>query len=492
MEDRDWISNPQEPSSGEDGSNNPSTAPREAGGQIDMPEVAAAPEEKVIPEQQVGQEPPVYQPLGAQETNRPAGHLLTPAYTLSDDVQNQKPERAKLKTTAPKVIGLIVVILVILAGVLFSVFDFTISSTGGGLDISIRQRGNDSEGGDSDFYYGDEPDDYQQTDSDGQMTQITPHPTGDGTTLTINSETDQEYSLQEIYEKRLPSIVLINVTFSDGEATGTGIIMSENGYIITNDHVIQGALEATVELYDGTVYDVFLVGEDSQTDLAVLKIDAEDLTPAQFGDSGQMRVGDEVAAIGNPLGLNFTLSNGIVSAINRDVDVNGYSMSMIQTNVAINEGNSGGALINMNGQVVGITNMKLVSNSSYSSIEGMGFAIPTSVVKPVVDSLIANGFVTGRPALGIMCMTLDEETAESEGLPKGVYISSVYEESDAYGKLEEGDVIIAADGIEVFTVGELNEIKNSLDVGGTLTLTIYRDDESFDVDIVLVESGQLN
>lgn len=490
MENRDFIPNHRELANSQDGQNIENTTPEEAGQQMYMPEEPFVPDEKLNLEAAAQPEEDLTrQSVGAPEVNVPPEHLLSPAYISSDDVVDQRPRRVKKNTSALKVIGLIVLIFVIIAGVFFSLFDFTVSKTGGGVDISIRQRGS------SDRYidvpYDGETENPLETDSDVQTTQLDTYPAGDGTTLTISSGSSQQYSLQEIYETSIPSIVLINVTLSDGEGTGTGIIMTENGYIITNDHVIEGASAVTVELQDGSAYEALLVGEDSQTDLAVLKIDVRGLTPAQFGDSTGLRVGDGVTAIGNPLGLNFSLSNGIISALDRDVEINGYNMAMIQTNTAINEGNSGGALIDMYGQVVGITNMKLVSYSVYSSIEGMAFAIPTSVIKPVVDSLIANGYVAGRPALGIMCMTLDETTAESEGLPAGVYISSIYQQSDAYGKVEEGDVVTAANGTEVLTTEALNEMKNSLGVGDTLTLTIYRDNDSFDVDIVLVDSGQI-
>lgn len=401
--------------------------------------------------------------------------------------------RFKKKHTFLKVVAFLIVVVAFI-GVLevVSKYDISISSNEDGIDIILRDRESDDN-----LWYGDM---IPPTDIEGVIPpsdpgvnsvreQVPIYPAGGGVTLQVNQSDGQMRTLQEIYGRCISSIVLVNVELADeGYGTGTGIIMSDNGYIITNDHVIEGAVNIDIELQDGTMYTASLVGQDNRTDLAVLKIEADNLPPAQFGDSSGLQVGDEVAAIGNPLGLNFSLSNGIISALDRDVEVNGYYMTMIQTNAAINKGNSGGALINMNGQVIGITNMKLVSYSNYSTIEGMAFAIPTNIVKPIVDSIIADGYVAGRTALGIMCATLDAPAAESKGLPAGVYVSSVYQQSGSYGKLQEGDVITAANGQPILSNEELNAVKNELSVGDILTLTIYRDGETLDVEIELTDA----
>lgn len=423
--------------------------------------------------------------------------LFTPVYFANNNGHTEKG--VKKKHTSLKVIGLmaaaVLIIAIIAACEILSGYDISVMSSNSGIEIVLKDRNTEeslwSGDGESSVLPSDVPGITSGADaaSETEAEQVPIYQAGDGTTLEVSQIFGEKYTLQEIYDRCIVSIVLVNVGLDGGYATGTGIIMSQDGYIITNEHVIEGATSIDIELQDSTVYTAALVGKDSQTDLAVLKIDAENLMPASFGDSSTLRVGDEVAAIGNPLGLNFSLSNGIISALDRDVEVNGYYMTMIQTNVAINEGNSGGALINMYGQVIGITNMKLVSYSAYSSIEGMAFAIPTSVVKPVVDSIIAEGYVTGRPALGIMCATLNAQAAEREGLPEGVYVSSIYEGSGAFGKLETGDVITAANGTQVLTNEDLNNVKNGLVVGDTLTLTIFRNDETFDVDIILIDAA---
>ncbi|NCB62870.1 MAG: trypsin-like serine protease, partial [Clostridia bacterium] len=213
-------------------------------------------------------------------------------------------------------------------------------------------------------------------------------PTGDGTTLTLTGRGgSQAMTLQEIYKKVAPSVVSVTVFENRGYAEGTGVIMSANGYIITNAHVIEGGKEAEIMLEDGRSFSALLVGKDTATDLAVLKIDAAGLPTAEFGNSDDMVVGDTVAAIGNPLGqeLRGTMTDGILSAINRDMEVDGNQMTLMQTTAALNSGNSGGALVNDQGQVIGITNMKMVQSGFEAPVEGLGFAIPTTTVKAVVD-----------------------------------------------------------------------------------------------------------
>ena len=304
----------------------------------------------------------------------------------------------------------------------------------------------------------------------------------------------KEQSLQEIYRDSVDSIVSIR-SYIDGEAGyfwGTGIILSEEGLILTNAHVIEGCDSAVVVLQNDQEFEASLIGTDRTSDIAVLKIEAEDLAPAVFGESDALTVGEAVAAIGNPLGEEFraTLTNGIVSAIDRGVSYDGHSMNLIQTNTAINEGNSGGALLNMYGQVVGVTNMKMMSN--YSSIEGIGFAIPSTTVRNVVNALVKDGEVRGRPAVGVTVGAIPDTAAEHYELPEGLYVSAVSEDSDAYAKgIREGDIITAVNGEPAKTSDDILKVRDGLKVGDTINFTIWRDGETFDVDVALVEYNDI-
>ncbi|MCL2569085.1 MAG: trypsin-like peptidase domain-containing protein [Oscillospiraceae bacterium] len=321
---------------------------------------------------------------------------------------------------------------------------------------------------------------------------------GDGTTLTLHpiptyDETgaSPQLSFQEIFQKCSPSVVFIEVRlrFPLGSASGTGVIMTENGYIITSAHVIEDARQVIVTLQDGRSFYAAVLGMDENTDIAVLKIDAEGLIPAVFGDSDLLQVGQEVAVIGNPLGHRHSMSNGIISALDREVVYDGITMRLIQTNAAINEGNSGGPLINLYGQVVGITNMKLIGPGT---VEGMGFAVPTAQIRPVVDSIIEHGRVVGRPALGIVVRMVDAVTAADEGIVSGVYVQRVLEGTDAYEQgLQVGDRILTANGTRILDSVDLrNEILN-FRVGESITLVIERDGVELSLRIRLMDAGLL-
>lgn len=318
-------------------------------------------------------------------------------------------------------------------------------------------------------------------------------PTGDGTTLTISPlPSGGAHSLQEIYRENIASIVSIRGSKGDGMSLGTGVVMSEDGYIITNSHVIEGCGAVDVVLQDERVFQALLVGQDAQSDLAVLKIDCAGLTPAQFGDSTLLEVGDAVAAIGNPLGeeLRGTMTDGIISAINRDVNVDGYTMVLLQTTAALNSGNSGGALINDRGQVVGITNLKMRAYDN--TVEGLGFAIPTTTVKTVVDALIAHGRVEGQPTIGITGYTVTEELAEEYGCPRGVAVQSVRGGSDAQRQgVLPNDVIVAVNGETITDMDQLQAIKEGLAVGDVLTFRLWRGGHYLERDAALVDQYTL-
>jgi serine protease Do len=312
--------------------------------------------------------------------------------------------------------------------------------------------------------------------------------------LAQDTDDDQaQLSLQEVYKKLIPSVVSITAVSDSTKSTGTGIVMSADGYIITNYHVVSGASSVSVLLSSGESYEAAAVGGDEISDLAVLKINGENLTPAEFGSSDAVEVGDAVVAIGDPLGteLRGTMTDGIICGINRDVLVQDRTMTLLQTNAALNSGNSGGPLVNLYGQVIGINTMKL--SSEYTAVEGIGFAIPISTAKPIVDELVEKGYVSGRPAFGFTVEVLSAQMRLFYDLPGCLYIRSVEEASDAYAKgIQQGDLICAIDGTEVSTMDEFNTIKNQFSAGDTVTLTIYRKGEQWDVDIQLMDKADLD
>lgn len=299
-----------------------------------------------------------------------------------------------------------------------------------------------------------------------------------------------------IYEKCSPSVVGIKVfkgSDNDYFAWGTGVIASENGYIITNTHVIDGGETAKVVLSSGKEYDALLVGFDASSDVALLKIDAAGLPAAEFASSSTLMVGDSVAAIGNPLGqnLSLTMTRGIVSALNREISYNGTTMSLIQTDASINEGNSGGPLFNERGQVVGITNMKMISNLG-SGIEGLGFAIPSDTVKSIVSALIADGKVTGRITIGVTVGPVSEYAAKYYDIPQGLYVSYVTAGSDAEKQgIEAGDIIVAVNGKDAFTTQAVTEAKEGLKIGDSIEFTVWRDGKTFTANVKLMDASDM-
>ena len=310
---------------------------------------------------------------------------------------------------------------------------------------------------------------------------------------TTFSDEEDALSLQDIYSTVIDSVVSISSMTSSGTSSGTGIIMSPDGYVITNHHVITGALVISVLTNDNQEFEAALVGSDEMSDLAVLKIDARGLQAAEFGDSSKLRVGDSVVAIGDPLGVQLrgTMTNGIISAINRDLTVGDRTMTLIQTNAALNNGNSGGPLINCYGQVIGINTVKMSSYyTATASVEGLGFAIPISVAKPIIDELIENGYVAGRPAIGISGDSLPSYYRTYYRLPDGVYVTSVNEGSDAKAKgIREGDIVTAINGEKICSIDELNTVKNQYAAGDEVTLTVYRSGTYYEVTVTLIDQA---
>ncbi|MGM9589816.1 MAG: S1C family serine protease [Faecousia sp.] len=306
-----------------------------------------------------------------------------------------------------------------------------------------------------------------------------------------NIPQNQGLSLQEIYELNIPSVVSISCRTRSGSSSGTGVILSSQGYIVTNAHVVDNAVSVSVQLTDDRTFQASLVGADDISDLAVLYIDADNLTPAQFGDSSALRVGDTVAAIGDPLGVEFrgSFTDGIISAINRDVTIDGRTMSLIQTNAALNSGNSGGPLINCYGQVIGINTMKIGVFTNNSGVEGLGFAIPSSLVKDVVDQIIHQGYVSGRPTLGITGDVLSNFYQHYYRLPSGLYITQVAEGSYAeYYGISPGDILLSIDDQRITDMDSLNSVLYSHQVGDVVTVVIYRGGQQYSVELTLTEN----
>jgi serine protease Do len=296
----------------------------------------------------------------------------------------------------------------------------------------------------------------------------------------------------------VPSVTVILAETAGVRGTGTGIIVSEDGYIVTNYHVVEGARTITVILSSGVEYPAQIVGSDRISDLAVVKIKATGLQPAEFGDSEMMEHGDPVAAIGNPLGIDLrnTITTGVISGVNRDItleDAAGdITMTVLQTNCAVNPGNSGGPLLNQYGQVIGIISSKIMGGTT-RSVEGLGFAIPSSTAVPLMLQLIEDGYIKGRPAIGIIVDTsYNPLVADFYGLPAGVRVTGVNEHSDAFARgLQANDIITHINGAAVQSIGEVNDIKNQFTAGDTLRFTVHRLGETLTMDVKLMEEGSL-
>ena len=340
--------------------------------------------------------------------------------------------------------------------------------------------------------------------------------TNNSSTSTLSNVSLSNYSDTSVYaaNKILPSIVGITIEYnvssslnsffgnrqqqtSTATASGSGIIIKSDGYILTNNHVvstsssnnsfydISEATKITVKLYnDDTEYEAKIIGQDEQTDLAIIKIDKSDLTAAELADSSKVKVGEFAMAVGSPLGMESSITCGVVSATNRQVtDSDGKTFTLIQTDAAINSGNSGGALVNSEGKVIGVNTMKVSS----TGVEGMGFAIPINSTLDITSQLIQYNKVK-RPYIGIGGINLDEETAKANNLVKGVYVKTIEDFSAAEKSgIKVGDVIIEADGKSITTMDELNEIKNSHKIGDEMSLKINRDGKDIEVKVTLSE-----
>jgi serine protease Do len=320
----------------------------------------------------------------------------------------------------------------------------------------------------------------QQAQNNTQLT-LNDKPASNGTSSTAVNLSEGELTITQRAEKVQPSVVGIvtymqssQSIFGGEQGQGSGIILSTDGYIVTNAHVVSGASSVKVVLYDGSEYNATIVGEDEKTDLAVLKIEADNLTPAEFGNSDQMEIGEQVIAIGNPGGLELagSVTVGYVSALNRPISTStGNTIDCIQTDAAINPGNSGGALVNTYGQVIGINSQKIAA----TEFEGIGFAISINEAQPIINDLIEHGYVTGRVKMGITMQMIDQMSAQIYGYQPGVGVVSVEENSPAAkAGLVPGDIITAIDGESVLSSGKLNQILEKHKPGDEITLTVFR------------------
>lgn len=310
----------------------------------------------------------------------------------------------------------------------------------------------------------------------------------------IKPDENGRYNTEGVAELVKPSVVGV-VTYKQAPilqelGAGSGIIMTADGYIITNEHVVSGANAVKVVLSDNKEYEAEIVGSDVKTDLAVLKINAKDLSPAAFGSSDQTKVGEDVVAIGNPAGLSGSVTKGIVSELNREVATeSGYGLKSIQTDAAINPGNSGGALVNMFGQVIGINSSKYVG----TGYEGIGFAIAIDEAKPILEHLINYGYVKDRVKIGIAYTEITETTARMYGLKAGLYVQTIDEESQAANSgLKIYDIITHIDGVNMTSASLISSVLEGKKPGDKLKLTVYRKsitgtEETLKIDVILSE-----
>jgi len=344
---------------------------------------------------------------------------------------------------------------------------------------------------------------YRPTDTNPQQDSVSNMLQGqrDETTVDITKiDTDKVLTAAEVYAKNVNSTVGITTSITTNywgyqttsAASGSGFILSDDGYILTNHHVIEDSSSITVSCYNGTTYDAELIGFDESNDIAVLKVDATGLTPVIMGDSSKMNVGDDVVAIGNPLGeLTFSLTAGKISAKDRQITMStGGTMRLIQTDCAINSGNSGGALFNMYGEVIGITNAKYSSSSvGEASIDNIGFAIPVNDVQSMITSIIEKGYIA-KPYIGVSVTDVSPET-QSYGLPRGAAVKSIFEESPAQlAGLQENDIITHINGEAINGSSALVQRVGNTQPGDTITLTVYRMGQTLEISMTVGEEIQ--
>ena len=366
----------------------------------------------------------------------------------------------------PWAVGLLALILVLCGGAVL-------------LENTLRPYAFDRDGGP-----GQREEQYHQAQYSTEPPAIPEAGPAEGVSLTLHSAQGEPLTFPQIYDRALPSFVSILSFGAVSYNTGSGVILTQDGYVLTNAHVVAGAQEVRVQLTDNRTFDASLVGFDADEDLAVLKIEAAGLTPAQFGRSDDLRCGDPVAALGDSLGYQATFTDGIVSALDRELVLDdGTTMTLIQTSAAINFGNSGGPLLNQYGQVVGITTIKIVSDDG--SAESLGFAIPSGRVRYVVNQLLA-GEEVRRAVFGFTVSTIPVEGG-------GLELLEVDRRSDGWTQgLRAGDIVTAVDGRPVTGAQDLSRVRQGLGPGDTVSLTYLRDGVSHTVEMALVDEADLS
>ena len=410
-----------------------------------------------------------------QENNTPHYYQNAASYRSYEEVLAQKRRRARLRRGCA-----VCAILVAVGGaggyLLLRSDPDEVPSKSAETDLSSENGltailgGNDSQ----------ETDSAQSSDDSAFSMEIRKKPENSDGGVVVKDVSD-------VVQKVRPSVVgVITESFQtySTSSTGSGIILSEDGYIVTNNHVVEGGDSIAVTLDDGETYAAELIGTDVKSDIAVLKIDAQNLPAAEFGDSSQVEVGEAAIAIGNPLGLNGTVTAGIISAVDREIQVGSSNMVLLQTDASINPGNSGGALLNEYGQVIGVNSAKISSEDS----EGLGFAIPSNTVGPIVEELIDKGYVSGRPLTGISGRNVSALAAAFYNIPQGILVDQVAPESDAAAKgLAAGDVIIGVDDIRVENISDACTLRDEHKAGDTMKLTFYRQGSTHEINIQLME-----
>ena len=316
----------------------------------------------------------------------------------------------------------------------------------------------------------------------------------------------QQLTMPEVYAANVNSVVSINVSTTtnvfgrttESAASGSGFFITKDGYILTNYHVIEGASTVKVTAYDGTTYDAAVIGGDEDYDIAVIKVEGTNFQPVVIGKSGSVQIGETVAAVGNPLGeLTFSMSQGIVSCVNRAINVDGKPFNMIQVDCSINPGNSGGPLFNSYGEVIGIVSAKYSSYSN-TTVEGIGFAIPINDVVSLVKDIMTNGYVTNKAYMGITPQTMTAQMAQQYryDVTEGVFVCSVDPDSAAAkAGLKLGDVITKMDDTDITSYEDLVAAKKSYSAGDTVTLTVYREGKTIEVELTfdaVPESAETN